>query len=137
MMDVAQYLARYKKLAPGSKQYKEFISKLESLEIVGIPLPIQKMPKFTPKYYTSQLIEERQDELGEDVIKKNLAIAVQLLLLKSMDVEPQFSVVEGSLADEYIKTMEAEFEGIDEQTLEKLYSELTRKPRKRSTAEED
>ena len=137
MMDVAQYLARYKKLSPGSKQYKEFISKLESLEIVGIPLPIQKMPKFTPKYYTSQLIEERQDELGEDVIKINLAIAVQLLLLKSRDVEPQFTVVEGSLADEYIKTMEAEFEDLEEETLQKIYSELTRKPRKKTAVEED
>jgi hypothetical protein len=132
MTDVARYLAKYKKLTPGSKDYKEFIDKLESLGIVGIPLPTQKMPKFTPKYYTSQFIEERQDEIGEEALKINLAIAVQSLIFKSKSEKLQFEVVEGSLADEYLKTLETEFEAIDEQTLEKLYTELTRKSRKKS-----
>jgi hypothetical protein len=135
-MDVAHYLAKYKKLAPGSKEYKDFISKLEELEIVGIPLPTQKMPKFTPKYYTSQFVEERQDEIGEEALKINLAIAIQILILKSKDALPQFEVVEGSLVDEYLKTLESEFPSIDEKTLSKLYSELTRKPRKQR-GEED
>jgi hypothetical protein len=130
MMDVAHYLAKYKKLTPGSKEYKDFISKLEDLEIVGIPLPTQKMPKFTPKYYTSQFVEERQDEIGEEALKLNLAIAIQMLMLKSKDVSPQFEVIEGSLVDEYLKTLDSEFPSIDEKTLTKLYSELTRKPRK-------
>ncbi len=130
MMDVAHYLAKYKKLTPGSKEYKDFISKLEDLEIVGIPLPTQKMPKFTPKYYTSQFVEERQDEIGEEALKLNLAIAIQMLMLKSKDVYPQFEVIEGSLVDEYLKTLDSEFPSIDEKTLTKLYSELTRKPRK-------
>jgi hypothetical protein len=130
MMDVAHYLAKYKKLTPGSKEYKDFISKLEDLEIVGIPLPTQKMPKFTPKYYTSQFVEERQDEIGEEALKLNLAIAIQMLMLKNKDVSPQFEVIEGSLVDEYLKTLESEFPSIDEKTLAKLYSELTRKPRK-------
>jgi hypothetical protein len=130
MMDVAHYLAKYKKLAPGSKEYKDFISKLEALEIVGIPLPTQKMPKFTPKYYTAQFVEERQDEIGEEVLKLNLAIAIQILILKHKDVSPQFEVVEGSLVDEYLKTLESEFPSIDEKILNKLYTDLTRKPRK-------
>jgi hypothetical protein len=129
-MDVAHYLAKYKKLTPGSKEYKAFISKLEELEIVGIPLPTQKMPKFTPKYYTSQFVEERQDEIGEEVLKLNLAIAIQILILKNKGVVPQFEVLEGSLVDEYLKTLESEFPSIDEKILSKLYSELSRKPRK-------
>jgi hypothetical protein len=129
-MDVAHYLAKYKKLTPGSKEYKAFISKLEELEIVGIPLPTQKMPKFTPKYYTSQFVEERQDEMGEEALKLNLAIALQILLLRNKGVVPQFEVVEGSLVDEYLKTLESEFPSLDEKTLSKLYSELSRKPRK-------
>ncbi len=136
-MDVARYLAQYKKLAPGTQEYKEFISQLEALEIVGIPLPTQKMPKFTPKYYTSQFIEERQDELGEEVLKAYLAIGIQILILKHQGVEPQFEVIEGSLADEYLKTLESEFDSIDEKTLHKLYSELTRKPRKQTTEVEE
>jgi hypothetical protein len=132
MTDIAQYLARYKKLKPGSDEYKDFISKLKSLGIVGIPLPTQKMPKFTPKYYTSQFIEERQDEDGEEVIKMNLAIAIQTLILKRKEAKPQFQVVEGSPAEEYLRTLEDEFETIDEKALQKLYAELTRKPRKRS-----
>jgi hypothetical protein len=135
-MDVAHYLAKYKKLTPGSKEYKAFISKLEELEIVGIPLPTQKMPKFTPKYYTSQFIEERQDEIGEEALKLNLAIAIQISILKNKGAVPQFEVVEGSLVDEYLKTLESEFPSIDEQTLSKLYSELVRKPRKQR-GEED
>ncbi len=135
-MDVAHYLAKYKKLTPGSKEYKAFISKLEELEIVGIPLPTQKMPKFTPKYYTSQFIEERQDEIGEEALKLNLAIAIQISILKNKGAVPQFEVVEGSLVDEYLKTLESEFPSIDESTLSKLYSELVRKPRKQR-GEED
>ncbi len=129
-MDVAHYLAKYKKLTPGSKEYKAFISKLEELEIVGIPLPTQKMPKFTPKYYTSQFVEERQDEIGEEALKLNLAIAIQVLILKNKGVVPQFEVIEDSLVDEYLKTLENEFPSLDEKTLSKLYSELSRKPRK-------
>jgi hypothetical protein len=136
-MDVAHYLAKYKKLTPGSKEYKAFISKLEELEIVGIPLPTQKMPKFTPKYYTSQFIEERQDEIGEEALKLNLAIAIQISILKNKGAVPQFEVVEGSLVDEYLKTLESEFPSIDEQTLSKLYSELVRKPRKQRGEEDD
>jgi hypothetical protein len=130
-MDVAHYLAKYKKLNPGSKEYEDFISKLDALGIVGIPLPTQKMPKFTPQYYTSQFVEERQDEMGEEALKLNLAIAIQILMLKAKDVLPQFKVVEGSLVEEYLKTLESEFPDLDEKMLGKLYSELTRKPRKK------
>lgn len=133
MLDVAQYLVKYKKLKPGSKEYKEFIDKLESLGVTGIPLPSHKMPKFTPRYYTSQFIEERQDEIGEQALKINLAVAVQSLILKSSGEKLQFEVVDGSLADEYLKTIETEFESIDRKTLEKLYTDLTRKPRKRDS----
>jgi hypothetical protein len=136
-MDAAQYLAQYKKLTPGSQEYKTFISKLEALEIIGIPLPTRKMPKFTPKYYTVQFIEERQGELGEEALKVNLAIAIQILLLKAKDIKPQFEVVEGSLVDEYLKTLEGEFESIDEKTLKRLYAEITRKPRKQLNQPEE
>jgi hypothetical protein len=136
-MDVARYLAQYKKLVPGSQEYKDFIGKLEALEIVGIPLPTQKMPKFTPKYYTTQFIEERQDELGEEVLKIYIAIAIQILILKRNGAEPQFEVIEDSLIAEYLRTLESEFESLDEKTLAKLYSELTRKPRKQAAEMEE
>ncbi|MCG9892017.1 MAG: hypothetical protein MH252_13170 [Thermosynechococcaceae cyanobacterium MS004] len=136
-MDVSHYLAQQKKLTPGSQQYEAFIQQLDALGIVGIPLPRQKMPKFTPKYYTSQFLEERQEELGQDALKINLAIALQTLILKARGIEPQFEVVAGSLIEEYLKTMESEFEGVDEKVLVKLHSELTRKSRNQSRGAED
>jgi hypothetical protein len=136
-MDIARYLANYKKLSVGSPEYNDFMSKLEKLDIVGIPLPTQKMPRFTPKYYTAQFIEERQEELGEDVLKAYLAIAIQTLILGRKTEIPQFEVVEGSIVEEYLKTLESEFEPIDDKTLNKLYSEITRKPRKQTESEEE
>lgn len=136
-MDVARYLAQYKKLAPGSEEYTDFMSKLEALGIVGIPLPKQKMPRFTPKYYTAQFIEERQDELGVEALKSCLAIAIQILMLKVKGIQPQFEVIEGSLVEEYLKTLENEFSPLDEKILKKVYTEITRKPRKQSEESED
>jgi hypothetical protein len=136
-MDIARYLANYKKLSVGSPEYNDFMSKLEKLDIIGIPLPTQKMPRFTPKYYTAQFIEERQEELGEDVLKAYLAIAIQILMLKRKVETPQFEVTEGSIVEEYLKTLESEFEPLEDKTLAKLYTELTRKPRKQLEGEED
>jgi hypothetical protein len=134
-MDIARYLANYKKLSVGTPEYNDFMSKLEKLEIVGIPLPTQKMPRFNPKNYTAQFLEERQEELGEDVLKAYLAIAIQTLILKRKAEMPQFEVVEGSIVEEYLKTLESEFDPLDDKTLHKLYTELARKTRK--TAETD
>jgi hypothetical protein len=136
-MDIARYLANYKKLSVGSPEYNDFMSKLESLGIVGIPLPTQKMPRFTPKNYTVQFVEERQEELGEDILKAYLAIAIQTLILNRKTEQPQFEVLEGSIVEEYLKTLESEFDPIDDKTLRKLYIELTRKPRKSTDNEED
>jgi hypothetical protein len=136
-MDIARYLANYKKLKVGTSEYDDFISKLEALEITGIPLPTQKMPRFTPKYYTAQFIEERQEELGEEVLKAYLAVAIQVLILKRKAETPQFEVIEGSIVDEYLKTLESEFDPIEDKTLNKLLSELTRKPRKSSESIEE
>jgi hypothetical protein len=136
-MDIARYLANYKKLSVGSPEYNDFMSKLEKLDIIGIPLPTQKMPRFTPKYYTAQFIEERQEALGEDVLKAYLAIAIQILLLKRKAETPQFEVVEGSIVEEYLKTLESEFDPLEDKTLNKLYTELTRKPRKQAEGEEE
>ncbi|WP_404784349.1 hypothetical protein [Altericista sp. CCNU0014] len=136
-MDIARYLASYKKLNVGSPEYNDFMNKLEKLGIVGIPLPTQKMPRFTPKYYTAQFVEERQEELGEDVLKAYLAIAIQTLILKRKVETPQFEAIEGSIVDEYLRTLESEFEPIDDKTLNKLYVELTRKPRKQTEDTED
>jgi hypothetical protein len=134
-MDIARYLANYKKLSVGSPEYSDFMGKLEKLEIVGIPLPTQKMPRFNPKNYTAQFLEERQEELGEDVLKAYLAIAIQTLILKRKAETHQFDVVEGSIVDEYLKTLESEFEPLDDKTLHKLYVELSRKTRKTAEAE--
>lgn len=131
-MDIARYLANYKKLKFGTLEYDNFIAQLETLGITGIPLPTQKMPRFTPKYYTTQFIEERQDELGEEVLKAYLAIAIQILILNRKGGKPQVEVVEGSIVDEYLKTLESEFDPVDDKTLTKLLSELTRKSRKSS-----
>jgi hypothetical protein len=136
-MDIARYLANYKKLSVGSPEYNDFMSKLDKLGIVGIPLPTQKMPKFNPKNYTAQFLEERQEELGEDVLKAYLAIAIQTLILKRKTELPQFEVVEGSIVEEYLKTLESEFEPLDDKTLHKLYAELARKSRKQADAEEE
>jgi hypothetical protein len=136
-MDIARYLANYKKLSVGSPEYNDFMSKLEKLGIVGIPLPTQKMPRFNPKNYTAQFLEERQEELGEDVLKAYLAMAIQTLILKRKTEIPQFEVVEGSIVDEYLKTLESEFEPLDDKTLHKLYTELARKSRKQSDPEEE
>jgi hypothetical protein len=134
-MDIARYLANYKKLSVGTPEYNDFMSKLEKLEIVGIPLPTQKMPRFNPKNYTAQFLEERQEELGEDVLKAYLAIAIQTLILKRKAETPQFEVVEGSIVDEYLKTLESEFDPLDDKTLHKLYTELARKTRKTTETE--
>jgi hypothetical protein len=134
-MDIARYLANYKKLSVGTPEYNDFMSKLEKLEIVGIPLPTQKMPRFNPKNYTAQFLEERQEELGEDVLKAYLAIAIQTLILKRKAETSQFEVVEGSIVDEYLKTLESEFDPLDDKTLHKLYTELARKTRKTSETE--
>jgi hypothetical protein len=134
-MDIARYLANYKKLSVGSPEYNDFMSKLEKLGIVGIPLPTQKMPKFNPKNYTAQFIEERQEELGEDVLKAYLAIAIQTLILQRKNETLQFEVVEGSIVEEYLKTLESEFDPLDDKTLYKLYSELARKSRKQTDAD--
>jgi hypothetical protein len=134
-MDIARYLANYKKLSVGSPEYNDFMSKLEKLGIVGIPLPTQKMPKFNPKNYTAQFIEERQEELGEDVLKAYLAIAIQTLILQRKSETLQFEVVEGSIVEEYLKTLESEFDPLDDKTLHKLYSELARKSRKQIDAD--
>jgi hypothetical protein len=136
-MDIARYLANYKKLSVGSPEYNDFISKLDKLGIVGIPLPTQKMPRFNPKNYTAQFLEERQEELGEDVLKAYLAMAIQTLILKRKTEMPQFEVVEGSIVDEYLKTLESEFEPLDDKTLHKLYTELARKSRKQADPEEE
>jgi hypothetical protein len=136
-MDIARYLANYKKLSVGSPEYNDFMSKLDKLGIVGIPLPTQKMPKFNPKNYTAQFLEERQEELGEDVLKAYLAMAIQALILKRKTEIPQFEVVEGSIVEEYLKTLESEFEPLDDKTLHKLYTELARKSRKQSDPEEE
>jgi hypothetical protein len=136
-MDIARYLANYKKLSVGSSEYNDFMSKLEKLGIVGIPLPTQKMPRFNPKNYTAQFLEERQEELGEDVLKAYLAMAIQTLILKRKTEMPQFEVVEGSIVDEYLKTLESEFEPLDDKTLHKLYTELARKSRKQADPEEE
>jgi hypothetical protein len=136
-MDVARYLAKYKKLKPGSEEYNHFMSELAALGILGIPLPTEKMPKFTPKYYTAQFIEEREAEFGEGILKSYLAIAIQILLLKLKSEKSQFEVIEGSIVEEYLKTLESEFEPLDEKTLSKLYTELTRKPRKQSEEVEE
>jgi hypothetical protein len=136
-MDVARYLAKYKKLKPGSEEYNDFMSELDALGILGIPLPTEKMPKFTPKYYTAQFIEEREAEFEEGVLKSYLAIAIQISILKHKSEKSQFEVVEGSIVEEYLKTLESEFEPLDEKTLSKLYTELTRKPRKQSEGAED
>jgi hypothetical protein len=136
-MDIARYLANYKKLSVGSPEYNDFMSKLDKLGIVGIPLPTQKMPRFTPKNYTAQFLEERQEELGEDVLKAYLAMAIQTLILKRKTEAPQFEVVEGSIVEEYLKTLESEFEPLDDKTLHKLYTELARKSRKQSDTESD
>jgi hypothetical protein len=134
-MDIARYLANYKKLSVGSPEYSDFMGKLEKLGIVGIPLPTQKMPRFNPKNYTAQFLEERQEELGEDVLKAYLAIAIQTLILSRKHEMPQFEVVEGSITDEYLKTLASEFEPIDDKTLHKLYTELSRKTRKQAEVE--
>jgi hypothetical protein len=134
-MDIARYLANYKKLSVGTPEYNDFMSKLEKLEIVGIPLPTQKMPRFNPKNYTAQFLEERQEELGEDVLKAYLAIAIQTLILKRKAETSQFEVVEGSIVEEYLKTLESEFDPLDDKTLHKLYTELARKTRKTSETE--
>ncbi len=134
-MDIARYLANYKKLSVGTPEYNDFMSKLEKLEIVGIPLPTQKMPRFNPKNYTAQFLEERQEELGEDVLKAYLAIAIQTLILKRKAETPQFEVVEGSIVEEYLKTLESEFDPLDDKTLHKLYTELARKTRKATDTE--
>jgi hypothetical protein len=134
-MDIARYLANYKKLSVGTPEYNDFMSKLEKLEIVGIPLPTQKMPRFNPKNYTAQFLEERQEELGEDVLKAYLAIAIQTLILKRKAETSQFEVVEGSIVEEYIKTLESEFDPLDDKTLHKLYTELARKTRKTAESE--
>jgi hypothetical protein len=134
-MDIARYLANYKKLSVGTPEYNDFMSKLEKLEIVGIPLPTQKMPRFNPKNYTAQFLEERQEELGEDVLKAYLAIAIQTLILKRKAETSQFEVVEGSIVDEYLKTLESEFDPLDDKTLHKLYAELARKTRKTAETE--
>jgi hypothetical protein len=134
-MDIARYLANYKKLSVGTPEYNDFMSKLEKLEIVGIPLPTQKMPRFNPKNYTAQFLEERQEELGEDVLKAYLAIAIQTLILKRKAETSQFEVVEGSIVEEYIKTLESEFDPLDDKTLHKLYTELARKTRKTAETE--
>jgi hypothetical protein len=136
-MDIARYLANYKKLSVGSPEYNDFISKLDKLGIVGIPLPTQKMPRFNPKNYTAQFLEERQEELGEDVLKAYLAMAIQTLILKRKTEMPQFEVVEGSIVDEYLKTLDSEFEPLDDKTLHKLYTELARKSRKQADPEEE
>jgi hypothetical protein len=136
-MDIARYLANYKKLSVGSPEYNDFMSKLDKLGIVGIPLPTQKMPRFNPKNYTAQFLEERQEELGEDVLKAYLAMAIQTLILKRKTEMPQFEVVEGSIVDEYLKTLESEFEPLDDKTLHKLYTELARKSRKQADPEEE
>jgi hypothetical protein len=136
-MDIARYLANYKKLSVGSPEYNDFMSKLEKLGIVGIPLPTQKMPRFNPKNYTAQFLEERQEELGEDVLKAYLAMAIQTLILKRKTEIPQFEVVEGSIVDEYLKTLESEFEPLDDKTLHRLYTELARKSRKQADTEEE
>jgi hypothetical protein len=136
-MDIARYLANYKKLSVGSPEYNDFMSKLDKLGIVGIPLPTQKMPKFNPKNYTAQFLEERQEELGEDVLKAYLAMAIQTLILKRKTEMPQFEVVEGSIVDEYLKTLESEFEPLDDKMLHKLYTELARKSRKQADPEEE
>jgi hypothetical protein len=134
-MDIARYLANYKKLSVGTPEYNDFMSKLEKLEIVGIPLPTQKMPRFNPKNYTAQFLEERQEELGEDVLKAYLAIAIQTLILKRKAETSQFEVVEGSIVEEYLKTLESEFDPLDDKTLHKLYTELARKTRKTTETE--
>jgi hypothetical protein len=134
-MDIARYLANYKKLSVGTPEYNDFMSKLEKLEIVGIPLPTQKMPRFNPKNYTAQFLEERQEELGEDVLKAYLAIAIQTLILKRKAETSQFEVVEGSIVEEYLKTLESEFDPLDDKTLHKLYTELARKTRKATDTE--
>jgi hypothetical protein len=134
-MDIARYLANYKKLSVGTPEYNDFMSKLEKLEIVGIPLPTQKMPRFNPKNYTAQFLEERQEELGEDVLKAYLAIAIQTIILKRKAETSQFEVVEGSIVEEYIKTLESEFDPLDDKTLHKLYTELARKTRKTTETE--
>ena len=134
-MDIARYLANYKKLSVGTPEYNDFMSKLEKLEIVGIPLPTQKMPRFNPKNYTAQFLEERQEELGEDVLKAYLAIAIQTLILKRKAETSQFEVVEGSIVEEYLKTLESEFDPLDDKTLHKLYTELARKTRKTTDTE--
>jgi hypothetical protein len=134
-MDIARYLANYKKLSVGTPEYNDFMSKLEKLEIVGIPLPTQKMPRFNPKNYTAQFLEERQEELGEDVLKAYLAIAIQTLILKRKAETSQFEVVEGSIVEEYLKTLESEFDPLDDKTLHKLYTELARKTRKTAETE--
>lgn len=134
-MDIARYLANYKKLSVGTPEYNDFMSKLEKLEIVGIPLPTQKMPRFNPKNYTAQFLEERQEELGEDVLKAYLAIAIQTLILKRKAETSQFEVVEGSIVEEYLKTLESEFDPLDDKTLHKLYVELARKTRKATDTE--
>jgi hypothetical protein len=136
-MDIARYLANYKKLSVGSPEYNDFMSKLDKLGIVGIPLPTQKMPRFNPKNYTAQFLEERQEELGEDVLKAYLAMAIQTLILKRKTEIPQFEVVEGSIVEEYLKTLESEFEPLDDKTLHKLYTELARKSRKQADTEEE
>jgi hypothetical protein len=134
-MDIARYLANYKKLSVGTPEYNDFMSKLEKLDIVGIPLPTQKMPRFNPKNYTAQFLEERQEELGEDVLKAYLAIAIQTLILKRKAETSQFEVVEGSIVEEYLKTLESEFDPLDDKTLHKLYTELARKTRKATDTE--
>jgi hypothetical protein len=134
-MDIARYLANYKKLSVGTPEYNDFMGKLEKLDIVGIPLPTQKMPRFNPKNYTAQFLEERQEELGEDVLKAYLAIAIQTLILKRKTEVPQFEVVEGSIVEEYLKTLESEFDPLDDKTLHKLHTELARKTRKTAEAE--
>jgi hypothetical protein len=134
-MDIARYLANYKKLSVGTPEYNDFMSKLEKLEIVGIPLPTQKMPRFNPKNYTAQFLEERQEELGEDVLKAYLAIAIQTLILKRKAETSQFEVVEGSIVEEYLKTLESEFDPLDDKTLHKLYTELARKTRRTAETE--
>ncbi len=136
-MDVARYLAKHKKLKPGSEEYNNFISDLDALGILGIPLPTEKMPKFTPKYYTAQFIEERETEFEEGILKSYLAVAIQILILQHKNEKSQFEVVEGSIVEEYLKTLQSEFEPLDEKTLSKLYTELTRKPRKQTEETEE
>jgi hypothetical protein len=124
-MDIARYLANYKKLSVGTPEYNDFMSKLEKLE----------MPRFNPKNYTAQFLEERQEELGEDVLKAYLAIAIQTLILKRKAETSQFEVVEGSIVEEYLKTLESEFDPLDDKTLHKLYTELARKTRRTAETE--